>query len=539
MSATKEKLIGGIGCPISIREIEMGGCKYLFIATQDGKVHYHCNGKIATLVDLPDVEVSSSVFSKGLLGMELHPSFEDNNKFYLYYSIKGNGHMPLTSTVYPGLGDSLCQEWTEQDVYDHVVTVEEWIHNGFYGDYKCSAERNRVLLRLKQPFGDSKGHNCLYFDKTANRLLVSTNDGGSKYDPFNLSHDKYSLHGKVLSINVDEDNCWSVMEPIANTYEIPADREIVVAARGIKDSAGIIPVYGNELALVEMGQDIQSSITVAPIGRGPVDFGWRSEEGTLPTMRLKGGPVRPPTFSCEEPIHGSIEHTVTWSVADFPSSGKGKHIAIAPGDTVVFKSTDSKKYDLTETNSSWKPLLDPKFDTDVSNTFLYSGTFEEEDKFYLRCNLYPDVMRITITTKSSLARAREVRYQKYLSMKSKCSLVKPLPTTEPLYLHEYISNSPCSKPSVIHSKIDNSAITSAVYCDKENIKGVCGSFLYATMSGSLFTAKNMKWTMIGHELTTNDHFKEDGFLTLLGQGRGSLYLGSAVSPTKGAIYTLA
>lgn len=88
-------------------------------------------------------------------------------------------------------------KWTNRETqYDHIDTVEEWVlqTNG-------QPQKRRTLLNLRRPFFNHNGVNSLNFSPETGKLVLTTGDGGSGYDPFNLSQDDMEIAGKLTMIS--------------------------------------------------------------------------------------------------------------------------------------------------------------------------------------------------------------------------------------------------------------------------------------------------------------------------------------------------
>lgn len=271
----------------------------LFIATQLGEIFYIGDGVIKKFLDMrhliiklgtSEEGVSSSGYDeRGLLGLAFHPQFYQNGLFYLHYSVAGTqGPGALSEQFKPNPCDpkTLNLKWVNRNTqYDHIDTVEEWTlqSNG-------QAQKRRTLLNVRRPFFNHNGVNSLNFSPETGKLVFTNGDGGSGYDPFNLSQDDLEIAGKIIEIDVKE--------------------TLTVIAKGVRNITGIsfqrfynqyIKYTGN------VGQDIVESIfsfvqykpipvtelvqmhfmRLTPNQDGFINFGWRGWEGDLPTSFIR------------------------------------------------------------------------------------------------------------------------------------------------------------------------------------------------------------------------------------------------------------
>jgi len=163
----------------------------LFIATQVGEIFYIRNGAIGTLLDIRQrilkLGGSSGGYDEcGLIGLAFHPEFHHNGLFYIHYSVAGSqGPVAFSESFKPNPCDpkTLNLKWIDREIkYDHIDTVEEWIlqSNG-------QPQKRRTLLSIRRPFLNHNGVNTLNFSPETGKLVLTTGDGGSAYDPFNLT----------------------------------------------------------------------------------------------------------------------------------------------------------------------------------------------------------------------------------------------------------------------------------------------------------------------------------------------------------------
>ena len=95
---------------------------------------------------------------------------------------------------------TLNLKWLNRETqYDHIDTVEEWVLNS-----KGQPQRQRTLLNIRRPFLNHNGVNSLNFSPETGKLVLTTGDGGSGYDPFNLSQNDMEIAGKIIEIDVSK-----------------------------------------------------------------------------------------------------------------------------------------------------------------------------------------------------------------------------------------------------------------------------------------------------------------------------------------------
>ncbi|MDP1456310.1 PQQ-dependent sugar dehydrogenase [Bacillus wiedmannii] len=324
----------------------------LFIATQLGEVFYIGDGAIKTFLNIRhriiklgtfEEGVSSSGYDeRGLLGLAFHPQFNHNGLFYLHYSIAGTqGPGSLSEQFKPNPCDpkTLNLKWTNRDTqYDHIDTVEEWVlqSNG-------QPQKRRTLLNIKRPFFNHNGVNSLNFSPETGKLVFTNGDGGSGYDPFNLSQDDLEIAGKIIEIDVSKNTSINNPPVVTRFNELPLSIQetLTLIAKGVRNITGIsfqrlhnqyIKYAGN------VGQDIVESIFSfvlyksipvteivqthlmrdTPDQYGFINFGWRGWEGELPTSFIRHCSENP---TLDERITAYYDETIVTSVNQSPVKG--------------------------------------------------------------------------------------------------------------------------------------------------------------------------------------------------------------------------
>jgi hypothetical protein len=288
----------------------------LFFATQIGEIFYIGNGVVRTFLDIRSriIKLGASgggYDERGLVGLAFHPQFYYNGLFYLHYSLTGTqgpGALPESFNPNPCDPGSLNLKWTNRETqYDHIDTVEEWILQS-----NSQPQKRRTLLNLRRPFFNHNGVNSLNFSPETGKLVLTTGDGGSGYDPFNLSQDNMEIAGKIIEIDVDKNT--SIFNPpiVTRFHELPSpiQETLTVIAKGVRNITGIsygrfnnqyIKYVGNVgQDLVEsifsfvhnnpipVTQLIQTAFTTSEFDHEElINFGWRGWEGNFPTSVIR------------------------------------------------------------------------------------------------------------------------------------------------------------------------------------------------------------------------------------------------------------
>jgi len=308
-------IVNNINLPTVIKTATFPGDwqESIFVATQPGEIFYIRDGSVGVFLDIRNYILSLGGLSggydeRGLLGLAFHPNFYFNGLFYLHYSLAGTQGPGALSTPFrpnPCQPDSLNLKWLDRENrYDHIDTVEEWqlLPN-------AGPVRLRTLLNLRRPFANHNGVNSLNFSPETGRLVLTTGDGGSGYDPFNLSQNDMEIAGKIIELDLSRFAYYDNPPPVTRFDELPPQTQaaLTVIAKGVRNITGIsyqqinnqyIKYVGN------VGQDLVESVfwfngykplPVSELVRaykegsvynmqGFINFGWRGWEGAFPTM---------------------------------------------------------------------------------------------------------------------------------------------------------------------------------------------------------------------------------------------------------------
>jgi glucose/arabinose dehydrogenase len=271
-----QPIVNKINLPTVLKTTILPGDSFesLFIATQVGEIFYIKDGYIKTFLDIrsrviklgtSEPGVSRGGYDeRGLLGLAFHPEFYYNGLFYLHYSVAGSqGPGALSEHFKPNSCDpkTLNLKWLNRETkYDHIDTVEEWIlqSNG-------QSQKRRTLLNLRRPFFNHNGVNSLNFSPETGKLVLTTGDGGSGYDPFNLSQNDMEIYGKIIEIDVGKNTFINNPPVITRFSELPRpiQETLTIIAKGVRNITGISfqRFYNQYIKYVgNVGQDLVESI---------------------------------------------------------------------------------------------------------------------------------------------------------------------------------------------------------------------------------------------------------------------------------------
>jgi hypothetical protein len=350
-------IISKINLPTVLKTAILPGdsLERLFIATQLGEIFYIGNSSLRTFLDIRPriikLGASGGYDERGLLGLAFHPQFYNNGLFYLHYSVAGTqGPGALSEDFMPNPCDSqtLNLRWTNRETqYDHIDTVEEWIlqSNG-------QPQKRRTLLNVRRPFMNHNGVNSLNFSPETGNLVLTTGDGGSGYDPFNLSQDNMEIAGKIIEIDVARDTLIANPPVVTrfNELPVPTQETLTVIAKGVRNIPGIAfqKFYHQYIKYVgNVGQDLEEAIfsfvqykpipvtqliqasfmNSEPDQEGFINFGWRGWEGAFPTSMMRGCSTNP---TLDEKTIAFYNEAIKTSVRRLPPLTSYYHIDPRP-----------------------------------------------------------------------------------------------------------------------------------------------------------------------------------------------------------------
>jgi len=183
---------------------------------------------------------------RGLLGLAFHPDYQTNGFLFLNYI----------------------------DEEDNTIISRFRVSKN---PDKLDAASEKILIKLKQPYTNHNGGHMVFGPD--GYLYIGLGDGGKWGDPFNHAQRLDNLFGKLLRINVNKG------EP----YSIPKDNPFI----GIEGAREEIWMYGlrnpwrfsfdhktGDLYIGDVGQDMWEEIDYVPAKEaGGQNFGWRIMEG--------------------------------------------------------------------------------------------------------------------------------------------------------------------------------------------------------------------------------------------------------------------
>ena len=238
-----ETVASSLTRPVDLQHAGDGSSR-LFIVEKVGRIRILQNGQ---LLDFPYLNITDRVGSssneQGLLGLAFHPDYTVNGLFFVNYTDNN--------------GDTVIARYR--------VT----------GDLNVADPNSEtVLLHVDQPFPNHNG-GVLAFGPDG-YLYAGLGDGGSAGDPLGNAQNLDTLLGKILRLDVDS----------ADPYSIPPDNpfENEIWAYGLRNPWRLsFDRATGDLYIGDVGQNAWEEIDFVPAGTpGGINFGWNILEGTHP-----------------------------------------------------------------------------------------------------------------------------------------------------------------------------------------------------------------------------------------------------------------
>lgn len=212
------------------------------------------------------------LFEEGFHGLAFHPDFAQNGRFYISYS-----------TVEPR----------------RTIVSEMRVMEG--NNTLADPATERILLEIPHIMANHFS-GCLAFGPDG-KLYATIGDGGLRDDPYRLAQNPFSLHGKMLRIDVDTRSG-------ALPYGIPKDNPFAdkqewrpeIWALGLRNPWGFaFDRVTGQLWLADVGQDLWEEVNIIKKGG---NYGWSDRDGPKPAS-FHAMPFLPER-TYEEPIHAYL-----------------------------------------------------------------------------------------------------------------------------------------------------------------------------------------------------------------------------------------
>jgi glucose/arabinose dehydrogenase len=242
----------GFSSPVDISNAGDGSNR-LFIVEKAGVIKIIENGNVLATPFLDiDPQVNSTANERGLLGLEFHPNYESNGYFFVNYTNNSG-----TTTI------------SRFKVSDADPNIAE-------------ATSEKIMITINQPFSN---HNAgdLKFSPIDSFLYIPMGDGGSGGDPGCRSQDSTLLLGKMLRIDVDQN------ENTSPYYGIPANNPYInfpnvpdeIWAFGLRNPWKFaFDSKTGDMWIADVGQNAIEEVNLTTFtSTGGENYGWAIMEG--------------------------------------------------------------------------------------------------------------------------------------------------------------------------------------------------------------------------------------------------------------------
>lgn len=252
----------GFNSPVDIKHC---GDERIFVVEQQGIIRImdkSGNIRPTPFLNITD-RVNDSGNEQGLLGLAFSPNYKDDGYLYVNY-INGTGN-----------GSTRISRFSVSQADSNVA----------------DASSEEILLTFTQPYTNHNGGGML-FGKDG-YLYISQGDGGSGGDPDGYAQNLNTLLGKILRIDVSDDN---------TTYTVPATNPFVgqpntkpeIWAYGVRNPWRIsFDKLTGDFWMADVGQDAYEEIDFQSVSStGGENYGWKCREGFVvcPNCNTAGCP---------------------------------------------------------------------------------------------------------------------------------------------------------------------------------------------------------------------------------------------------------
>ncbi|MEM9822455.1 MAG: PQQ-dependent sugar dehydrogenase, partial [Bacteroidota bacterium] len=246
---TFEEYASGFTFPVDIAH---AGDERLFVVERSGIIRIIDGNGVILPTPFLNIEERVEHFNAasgeiGLLGLAFHPDYANNGFFYLNY-------------IDTDFNTAISRFQVSAD--DPNV---------------AEADSETILMNITQPFLNHNG-GCMKFGPDG-YLYISSGDGGSAGDPMGFAQNRLSLLGKILRIDVDNGNPYSI--PTDNPF---ADDDFTldeIWAIGLRNPWRFsFDRQTGDLWIGDVGQGLYEEVNYEAAGSsGGLNYGWRCLEG--------------------------------------------------------------------------------------------------------------------------------------------------------------------------------------------------------------------------------------------------------------------
>ncbi len=258
-----EPVAEGLTHPVDMQRAPDGR---LYVLEQPGRIRVMENGEMRDepFLDITDkvIDLDDEFDERGLLGIAFHPEYEENGRFFVYYSAEMREDAELGTRMY----------------LNHTAYLAEY-HRGDDGNADPDSEMR--LMTIDQPAFNHNGGQVL-FGPDDGYLYLSLGDGGTANDmapnapEHGYGQERDTWLGKILRLDVSEEGEYSV--PDDNPFVDDDEYRPEIYTLGWRNPWRMsFDKETGELYATDVGQDAFESMNHVQAGG---NHGWRILEGT-------------------------------------------------------------------------------------------------------------------------------------------------------------------------------------------------------------------------------------------------------------------
>jgi glucose/arabinose dehydrogenase len=293
-----QPVITGLSSPVDI--VSAGdGSNRIFVVQRGGTIKVY-DQSLTLLGDFLTVTgLATAGGEQGLLSLAFHPNYNVNGYLYVYYTSAPAG----------------------------AVTIARYTRSA--GNINQADPASRVvLLSISKPtdgggnpFTNHNGGKLNFGPE--GYLYFATGDGGSGNDPFNNAQDGNTLRGKMIRLNVNNENPPYYFIPPDNPYTSDPNVLDEIWALGLRNPwRWSFDRATGDMWIADVGQSEREEVNFRPAAAtGGINYGWRCFEGMISTPGVPDcTPPNyvPPIFDYSHALGISITGGYVYRGTEFP-----------------------------------------------------------------------------------------------------------------------------------------------------------------------------------------------------------------------------
>lgn len=241
-----EKFLSGFNRPLYLTHSN-DGSEDIFVVEKGGVIRVvdQASKSVQVFLNITD-RVRSKGGEQGLLSVAFHPDYEDNQRFFVYYTDNS--------------GDVVVSEFGADK------------KNGI-----ADENTEKVIIKIDEPYSNHNGGQLMFGGD--GYLYIGTGDGGSAADPHDNAQNLNVLLGKILRIDVDNGDKYSI--PADNPFTNSDNARGEIWAYGLRNPWRFsFDPENYDLYIGDVGQNQWEEVNYQPgDSSGGENYGWDYLEG--------------------------------------------------------------------------------------------------------------------------------------------------------------------------------------------------------------------------------------------------------------------